>query len=75
MQVPDPHHTRPTASFLGTTFLTFAGSQFYTMSLLIPTEPMKISRTKIPLGTDLFLHGGIFLTAMIASWIQENEIT
>jgi len=28
-----------------------------------------------PRGTDLYLHGGTFLTAMIASWTEENEIT
>src|SRR5579864_4442499 len=28
-----------------------------------------------PGGTDLYLHGGTFLLAMIASWTEENEIT
>jgi hypothetical protein len=26
-------------------------------------------------STDLDLHGGTFLTAMIASWIEQSEIT
>jgi hypothetical protein len=28
-----------------------------------------------PRGADLNLHDGTFLTAMIASWTEENEIT
>jgi hypothetical protein len=30
---------------------------------------------KDPRGTDPDRHGGTFLTAMIANWIKENEIT